>query len=86
MYMQRDVILRGRTFRIEIEEAPEPPRFTAHLLVVEASGRRVHPMTFRDGHAANIHATSERLALRAALAYLEDEFGRKRHEASFDIG
>jgi hypothetical protein len=62
-------------FRIEIEEGTEAPRFTAHLLLLEQSGGIARPLAFPDGHRAEIHATSENLALNSAIAYLRDCFG-----------
>ncbi|MEO7191962.1 MAG: hypothetical protein ABI051_12980 [Vicinamibacterales bacterium] len=63
------------TCRIEIEEHPEMPPFTAHVALLDADGGTVHPLVFNTGQRVEIHATSEPLALSSAITYLEGRFG-----------
>ncbi len=51
-------------------------RFIARLSVVEDRGAIVRPLFGGDGRRIKIMATSERLAMRAAVTYLEGMFGR----------
>jgi hypothetical protein len=61
--------------RIEIEEGNQVPRYTAHFSVIDEAGGRIRPMVFGDGRRAEIHATSESLALTSAMTYLATLFG-----------
>lgn len=61
--------------RIEIEESDQTPRYTAHLSIIDETGGRIRPLVFDDGRRAEIHATSEALALNSAVAYLAGLFG-----------
>jgi hypothetical protein len=72
----RDVSLAHGVCRIEVEEGDQPPRYTAHLLILDPSNGRPHPVVFENGQVAQIHATTQDLAINSALMYLEDRFGR----------
>jgi hypothetical protein len=66
---------------IEVERQPavdgsDEPRFIARMAVVENAGRVVRPIVGRDGRRIKIVATSDRLALKVAISYLEGRFGR----------
>jgi hypothetical protein len=73
----RHVALPDGVCRIEVEEGAEPPRFTAHMLIVGRDGR-ARPVVFDNGRVAEIHATSEALAINAAMTYLEDRLRARR--------
>lgn len=51
-------------------------RFVAHLSLIDGDGKVVRPLVGPDGRRIRIHATSERLAVRVAMSYLEGRFGR----------
>jgi hypothetical protein len=51
-------------------------RYVARMSVVEDAGQIVRPLYGKDGHRIKILASSERLALRVAVSYLEGRFGR----------
>jgi len=51
-------------------------RFVARMSVIEEAGALVRPLFGKDGRRIKILATSDRLALRVALSYLEGRFGR----------
>ena len=51
-------------------------RYLARMSVLEESGTIVRPIYGKDGRRIKIIATSERLALRVAMSYLEGRFGR----------
>lgn len=70
---------------IEIEPQPSPTgtiRFIARMSVLEDAGLVVRPLFGQDGKRIKILATSERLAMRVAVSYLEGRFGR---QAAHDI-
>ncbi len=74
----QDVFLARGMCRIEVSsELPNPgvPSYTARMSLLEDDGRVVRPLVFSDGRRAEIHATSELLALRSAVTYLEQRFG-----------
>jgi hypothetical protein len=73
------VTLAGGRCIIDIEPLPAEsgqPRFVARMSLVDADGTVVRPLVGPDGRRIKIHATSERLAVRVALSYLEGRFGR----------
>jgi hypothetical protein len=51
-------------------------RHIARMSVVENAGAVVRPLVGRDGRRIKIVATSERLAMKVAISYLEGRFGR----------
>jgi hypothetical protein len=53
------------------------PRFVAYLSVLELDDTVVRPLVGPDGRRIKIHATSEQLVMRVAVAYLEGRFGRR---------
>jgi len=64
---------------IERQDAAEgagDSRFVARMSVVENSGAIVRPLVGRDGRRIKIVATTERLAAKVAISYLEGRFGR----------
>jgi hypothetical protein len=64
---------------IEIETQPGDAgeiRHLARMSVLEESGTIVRPIFGKDGRRIKILASSERLALRVALSYLEGRFGQ----------
>ncbi|HVT47743.1 MAG TPA: hypothetical protein VHD57_08155 [Vicinamibacterales bacterium] len=73
--MCQELMLAHGIFRIEVEERPEMPRYTAHLSFVEDEGHVVRELVFADGRRAEVHATSENLALNSAVTYLQCLFG-----------
>jgi hypothetical protein len=70
-----DVLLPGGAFQIAIEEGRESPRFTAAVMAVDLECGEATPLVFPDGQPAQVHATSETLAFRSALAWLQERFG-----------
>jgi hypothetical protein len=72
----RLVSFAKRVCRIDIEEGVEAPRFTAHMTLVDEE-RGTQPVTFANGQIAEIHATSEELAMSSAVHYLEHVFGAR---------
>lgn len=78
MTSERVTLSTGRCI-IDIEpHATESgqPRFVAHLSLLDNDGTVVRPLVGPDGRRIKIHATSERLAVRVAMSYLEGRFGR----------
>jgi hypothetical protein len=80
MTSERVTLASGRCI-IDIEpQATESgePRFVAHLSLLDSDGDGavVRPLVGPDGRRIKIHATSERLAVRVAMSYLEGRFGR----------
>lgn len=78
MTSERVNLASGRCV-IDIEPRPTEsgqPRFVAHLSMLDADGTVVRPLVGPDGRRIRIHASSERLAVRVALSYLEGRFGR----------
>jgi hypothetical protein len=71
----QELSLAGGTFRIEVDRGSELPPFTARIWRLDAATGRAHPLEFADGRRAEVHATSEPLALNSAIAYLQNEFG-----------
>jgi len=53
-----------------------PVRYVARMSVLEGNGQVVRPLFGKDGRRIKILATSERLAVRVAVSYLEGRFGR----------
>jgi hypothetical protein len=51
-------------------------RYIARMSVLEDDGQVVRPLFGKDGRRIKILATSERLAMRVAVSYLEGRFGR----------
>jgi hypothetical protein len=51
-------------------------RYVARMSVLEGGGHIVRPLFGKDGRRIKIIATSERLAVRVAVSYLEGRFGR----------
>lgn len=51
-------------------------RYVARMSVLEDKGQIIRPLFGKDGRRIKILATSERLALRVAVSYLEGRFGR----------
>ncbi|MEO8482311.1 MAG: hypothetical protein ABI634_08890 [Acidobacteriota bacterium] len=51
-------------------------RYIARMSVLENYGQIIRPLFGKDGRRIKILATSERLALRVAVSYLEGRFGR----------
>lgn len=51
-------------------------RYVARMSVLEDHGQIIRPLFGKDGRRIKILATSERLALRVAVSYLEGRFGR----------
>jgi hypothetical protein len=51
-------------------------RYVARMSVLEDAGAIVRPLYGKDGRRIKILATSERLAMRVAVSYLEGRFGR----------
>lgn len=51
-------------------------RYIARMCVLEDKGQIVRPLFGKDGRRIKILATSERLAIRVAVSYLEGRFGR----------
>ena len=73
------VTLAGGRCIIDIEPQPSEsgqPRFTARMSLIDVDGTVVRPLVGPDGRRIKIHATSERLAVRVAMSYLEGRFGR----------
>lgn len=78
MTSQRVTLAGGRCI-IDIEPQPSEsgqPRFTARMSLLDVDGTVVRPLVGPDGRRIKIHATSERLAVRVAMSYLEGRFGR----------
>lgn len=78
MTSERVTLANGRCL-IDIEPRTTTSgerRFVAHLSVIESDGRVVRPLLGPDRRRIRIQASSERIALRVATAYLEGRFGR----------
>jgi hypothetical protein len=64
---------------IEVEpqqSATGQTRYIARMSVLEDNGQIIRPLFGKDGRRIKILATSERLAVRVAVSYLEGRFGR----------
>lgn len=62
-------------------------RFVARMSVIEEGGAIVRPLYGQDGRRVKIQASSERLAIRVALSYLEGRFGRMApRDQTCDLG
>jgi hypothetical protein len=72
---RHEIAFADGTCRIDIEEGPDIPRFTAHVGLIDPASRRVRPLVFESGERVEIHATSEALALSSTISYLERRFG-----------
>ena len=72
---RHEIAFERGTCRIDIDERPEMPPFTAHVSLLDADGGTVHPLVFDTGERVEIHATSEPLALSSAITYLQSRFG-----------
>jgi hypothetical protein len=73
--MCQELMLAHGIFRIEVEEGTGIPRYTAHLSYIEDDGHVIRELVFPDGRRAEVHATSENLALNSAVTYLQCLFG-----------
>ncbi len=74
----QDVAFAHASCRIEVSSgtrSPGLPAFTARMALLEDEGRTVRPLVFADGRHAEIHATSEPLAMRSSMGFLEQCFG-----------
>jgi hypothetical protein len=75
---------------IEIEPQPSEAgqtRYVARMSVLEEAGSIVRPLFGQDGRRIKIFATSERLAMRVAVSYLEGRFGRRApREQACELG
>ncbi len=78
MTSARVTLTNGRCL---VDIAPQPSdsgqsRFVAYLSLLDVDDTVVRPLVGPDGRRIKIHATSERLAMRVAVSYLEGRFGR----------
>jgi hypothetical protein len=74
----QEVAFAQATCRIDIDERTDTlgrPRYAASISLVDEATHSVRPLIFLDRHRAEVHASSEGLALNSAIAFLERRFG-----------